>query len=125
MRCKELVSYSHLFAKSIVYYKKADFRSLVGAIANDKLHLVVFLFLGIRRPTALLCSTAQTPDIEMYEISLIEPLHDFKNTINRILGELPYVTQNLPHLQSKINDALTVLEGEKKLIQNIEYVKAC
>ena len=43
---------------------------------------------------------------------MIEPLHDFKNIINRVLGELPYVARDAPQLQAKIDKALTALDGE-------------
>ena len=54
---------------------------------------------------------SETPvDIPWYEVSLTEPLHDFKNTINRVFGELPFATNDKP-LQKALLDMITDLKG--------------
>ena len=49
-------------------------------------------------------------DIPDYEISFVEPLHDFKNVINRVLNEHPNATQN-KELQGKLSDIVNSLKG--------------
>ena len=58
---------------------------------------------------------AQDQDIADYKPSMIEPLHDFKNNINRVLRALPYAAGDKPKLRTKINNALAALNGEHKM----------
>lgn len=51
-------------------------------------------------------------DLEMphYEVAQTEPLHDFKNVINRVLEELPYTIQQAD-LRKEIEDITKELRG--------------
>ena len=51
----------------------------------------VFTLTGVIRPPALLTTKLTLLDIgcPKYEIAMCEPLHDFKNVIERLLTELP------------------------------------
>lgn len=45
----------------------------------------------------------------------MEPLHDFKNVINRVLEELPY-TIDCPRLRKEIEEITTELRGEFEIL---------
>ena len=49
-------------------------------------------------------------DMPCYEVSLTEPLHDFKNTINRVFGELPFATSDKT-LQRSLLEMLNEMKG--------------
>ena len=68
--------------------------------------------LGIRKPLALMCTNSDNmPDLSQYEICTVEPLHDFKNLINRVMDELPHLAPDVPELHNAINETLTALAG--------------
>ena len=70
------------------------------------------LFLGIKRPPALQCFQVEvSKSIEDYEISMTEPLHDFKNVVNRVISEVPHAAQD-PKLKDIITQVLEDLNGE-------------
>ncbi|KAF6027618.1 hypothetical protein EB796_014070 [Bugula neritina] len=72
---------------------------------------------GVKRPPAILCSDDSGGiDIDEYEISKAEPLHDFKNIINKVMRELVYATEdsNLKQIISKILLTLKVANREMK-----------
>jgi len=50
-------------------------------------------------------------DISKYEIALMEPLHDFKNVINRVLKELPHSTEE-KELKVMLTNLLSDIEGK-------------
>lgn len=64
---------------------------------------------GIRRPPALWCSE-HIFDLPCYEVVQTEPLHDFKNTINRVLEELPHAIKQ-PDLRKEIENITLELRG--------------
>ena len=54
----------------------------------------VILFTGIKRPQALQTVEGENSNLDSYEICLVEPLHDIKNVVNRLFGELPHNINN-------------------------------
>ena len=81
-------------------------------MTSQQVMFVTVVLPGMRRPTALMCSGKQTPCIDEYEISTVEPLYDLKNVINRVLEELPYTASDIPELKQIIVDTLTALQGK-------------
>lgn len=66
---------------------------------------------GVRRPAALWCvDENEQLDIPDYEIALIEPLHDFKNVINRVLAEVPHSVED-PQIKKELTNILNSLRG--------------
>lgn len=66
---------------------------------------------GVKRPPALLCSLKKDHiDLHSYEIAQTEPLHDFKNVIDRVLKELHYATDE-KDLKISLTNILAELEG--------------
>ena len=76
---------------------------------------------GIKRFPALQCSTMQNVDLLDYEIALMEPLHDFKNVINRIIQELPETAANEPALRKVISDTLLTEPGFESYLRPVEF----
>ena len=74
-----------------------------------KIYINLF-FPGIKRPPALLCTDDYATNLQDYEICLIEPLHDIKNVINRLFGELPHGIQE-QRLREAITKAKLDLKG--------------
>lgn len=75
--------------------------------------IYILNIIGVKRPPAILCSDDSGGiDIDEYEISKAEPLHDFKNIINKVMRELVYATEdsNLKQIISKI---LLTLKGNQ------------
>ena len=75
--------------------------------------------IGIKRPPALMCSTTNPDNLECYEISMIEPLHDLKNVINRVFSELPHAVSE-QELSKTIKTAIELLRG--KLLNTCDHV---
>lgn len=72
---------------------------------------VNILYLGVRRPLALLCPNAEScPYLANYEICQVEPLHDLKNVISRLFEELPSCAEDLL-LKSVIKEKLDAMNG--------------
>ena len=66
---------------------------------------------GIRRPAALWCVGEDSQlDLPEYEVALVEPLHDFKNIINRVLCELPHMATETA-LQNALTEIVDVIRG--------------
>lgn len=73
--------------------------------------MLVIVIVGVKRPPALLCTEEDSMDLLLsYEIALTEPLHDFKNVINRVLDELPYATSD-KHIRASLLDILNELKS--------------
>ncbi|KAF6036963.1 hypothetical protein EB796_004717 [Bugula neritina] len=75
---------------------------------------------GIKGPPALLCSRLENQaDISQYEIALMEPLHDFKNVINRVLKNLPRSTEE-KELKVMLTKLLSDIEAQNREMKGIE-----
>ena len=66
---------------------------------------------GIQRPAALWCVGEDNQlDFPDYEVALVEPLHDFKNIVNRVLCELPHMATETA-LQNALTEIVDVIRG--------------
>ena len=43
-------------------------------------------------------------------MALVEPLHDFKNMINRVINELPFMTKD-DELRKQLDDIVSIVRG--------------
>lgn len=81
-----------------------------------------YLFTGAKRPPALHCTSAEPVNAEHYEICMIEPLHDLKNLINRIMSELPHAIRDT-QLKELVEDNLSLLGGTFSILQKFKLFK--
>lgn len=78
-------------------------------ILNETLH-------GIVRPPALLCVTQTNTNLDQYEISSCEPLHDITNVVQNLLTELPHHIES-EDVKKLYTNFCNLLIGEKNQIK--------
>ena len=66
--------------------------------------------LGIGRTPALFIYVADESLVEEYKESMVEPLHDPKNVINRIFDELPHAVKD-PQLKATMKDLISAMKA--------------
>ena len=84
---------------------------LYGTQIQHTFNFINLIVVGIRRPAALWCVGEDSQlDLPDYEVALVEPLHDFRTIINRVLCELPHMATETP-LQNALTEIVDVIRG--------------